>query len=110
MKVLGVSGSPIENSNTDRIVQTVLEATGLDYEFIKLSDLIFAPCKACLGNVPCVKCENNNDCKISGIKMIHGETATPESVGINIFEDQYEVLEKAYALGEQVAIILNANQ
>lgn len=36
MKVLGVSGSPIENSNTDRIVKTIFEASGLDTEFINL--------------------------------------------------------------------------
>lgn len=27
MKILGVSGSPIKNSNTDRAVKTVLDAT-----------------------------------------------------------------------------------
>lgn len=215
MKVLGVSGSPIENSNTDRIVKTILEASGLETEFIKLTDFVYAPCKACLGcrktnecevrddgivlaekakkadaiviggftpyssldartkafmerlyplrhnhgylqgkpgiavvtsavpcemqatmpalemgvnaikffmmeegmnylgaveclgNVPCVKCENNIDCKMSGIKMIYGEKATPESVGINIFEDQHEIIEQAYQLGEKVAIALN---
>ena len=41
----------------------------------------------CLGNVPCIKCENSKDCEMSGIKMIFGEEATPESVGINTFED-----------------------
>lgn len=40
MKVLGVSGSPIENSNTDRIVKTILEASGLEPEFIKLTDFV----------------------------------------------------------------------
>ena len=215
MKVLGASGSPIENSNTDRIVKIVLEATGLDAEFIKLTDYVFAPCKACLGcrnsnecevrddgivlaqkaksadalviggftpyssldsrtkafmerlyplrhnhgylqgkpgvavvtsavpikmqemmpaiqmgvnaikffmveegmnylgaveclgNVPCVKCDNNKDCKMSGIKMIYGKDATPESVGINTFEDQYEVIDRAYKLGKEVAAALN---
>ena len=43
----------------------------------------------CLGNVPCVKCENNAECKMSGIKMIYGEEATPESIEINTFEDQH---------------------
>lgn len=217
MKVLGVSGSPIENSNTDRIVKTILEASGFDTEFVKLADYVFAPCQACLGcrktnscevrdngvdlaektkqadaiviggytpyssldsrtkafmerlyplrhnhgllrgkpgvavvtsavpcemqqsmpalemgvnaikffmleegmnylgaveclgNVPCVKCENNTECKMSGIKMIHGEEATPESVGINTFEDQYEVIERAVGLGAQVAMALNEN-
>lgn len=217
MKILGVSGSPIENSNTDRIVKTILEASGLDTEFIKLTDFVFAPCKACLGcrktnecevrddgivlaekvkkadaiviggytpyssldarsktfmerlyplrhnhgflqgkpgaavvtsavpcemqtsmpalemgvnaikffmmeegmnylgaveclgNVPCVKCENNLECRMSGIKMIYGEDATPDSVGINTFEDQYEIIGQAYKLGEKIAEALKEN-
>mgnify|MGYP006284595521 CR=1 FL=1 len=56
--VLGISGSPIRNSNTDRAVNAVLEATGLTTEFHKLSQLDIAPCKACLG---CVK---NNECVV----------------------------------------------
>ncbi|MFZ3168752.1 MAG: NAD(P)H-dependent oxidoreductase [Candidatus Methanoperedens sp.] len=57
MQVLGISGSPVNNSNTDRLVKTVLEATGLDYEFIKLSEYYIHPCRACLG------CARDNICK-----------------------------------------------
>jgi hypothetical protein len=35
-KVIGFSGSPIPDSNTDRAVKKLLESTGLEYEFIKL--------------------------------------------------------------------------
>ena len=52
MKVLGVSGSPIKNSNTDRALEAALGATGLETEFVKLKDYTVAPCQACLG---CVK-------------------------------------------------------
>ena len=52
MKILGVSGSPIKNSNTDRAVQAILAATGMKSEFIKLSEYTIEPCRACLG---CVK-------------------------------------------------------
>ena len=58
MKILGVSGSPIKNSNTDRAVKTVLEATGAETEFIKLSELEIEPCRACLG------CVDTNECVI----------------------------------------------
>jgi multimeric flavodoxin WrbA len=58
VQVLGVSGSPVPNSNTDRAVQAVLEATGLPGEFIKLSRLRIEPCRACLG------CVGNNQCVI----------------------------------------------
>jgi multimeric flavodoxin WrbA len=56
--VLGISGSPIKNSNTDRAVHEILRRAGLESEFIKLSDLHFEPCRACLG---CVK---TNECVV----------------------------------------------
>ncbi|MFP3983002.1 MAG: flavodoxin family protein [Desulfurivibrionaceae bacterium] len=57
MQVLGISGSPVRNSNTDRLVQYILAATGLETEFIKLSDYRVRPCRACLG------CAADNICK-----------------------------------------------
>ncbi|MHA1969509.1 MAG: flavodoxin family protein [Candidatus Hodarchaeales archaeon] len=57
LKVLGISGSPVSNSNTDRAVKAVLEASGLETEFVKLSDLNIGPCRACMG------CVEDNVCK-----------------------------------------------
>ena len=57
-RVLGISGSPIPNSNTDRAIQCILEHTDLETEFIKLSDLDIIPCRACLG---CIK---TNECVV----------------------------------------------
>lgn len=57
-QILGVSGSPIKNSNTDRLVQAVLAASGLKGEFVKLSRLEVRPCLACLG------CKDDNICKV----------------------------------------------
>lgn len=56
MKVLGVSGSPIPNGNTDRALKTALDATGLETEFIKLVKYDIKPCIACL------KCVETNAC------------------------------------------------
>ena len=61
MKVLGVSGSPIRNSNTDRALKAVLEATECNAEFVKLVDYTVAPCKACLGCVETNKCVIKDD-------------------------------------------------
>jgi multimeric flavodoxin WrbA len=61
MKVLGVSGSPIENSSTDRLLIKTLEATGLETEFIKLKDYTVAPCLACLGCVKTNRCVIEDD-------------------------------------------------
>ena len=56
MKIIGVSGSPVKESNTDRALQIVLDATGVRTEFIKLSELSIEPCTACLG------CRKTNRC------------------------------------------------
>lgn len=57
VKILGFSGSPIPESNTDRAVKAVIEASGLDYEFVKLSNLHIRPCLACR------RCVKDNICK-----------------------------------------------
>jgi multimeric flavodoxin WrbA len=57
-QILGISGSPIKNSNTDRLVQAVLAASGLKSEFVKLSRINVRPCIACLG------CKEDNICKV----------------------------------------------
>ncbi|SEA71597.1 Multimeric flavodoxin WrbA [Desulfuromusa kysingii] len=59
MQVIGISGSPIKNSNTDRLVQAILASTGLESEFIKLSECKVQPCTACMA---CVK---DNVCKVN---------------------------------------------
>lgn len=61
MKVLGVSGSPINNSNTDRALKLALAATGLETEFIKLARCTVAPCLACLGCVETNRCVIEDD-------------------------------------------------
>lgn len=57
-QILGISGSPVKNSNTDRLVQHVLKSSGLKSEFVKLSAIRVAPCIACLG------CTKDNICKV----------------------------------------------
>ncbi|MGE5237379.1 MAG: flavodoxin family protein [Chloroflexota bacterium] len=61
MKVLGVSGSPIPESNTDRAVKAALAATGLGSEFVKLSEYTVAPCRACLGCLKTNRCVIEDD-------------------------------------------------
>jgi len=57
-QLLGISGSPIKKSNTDRLVQAVLDASGLKTELVKLSKIQVRPCIACLG------CKEDNVCKV----------------------------------------------
>lgn len=58
MRILGISGSPVPNSNTDRLVLQVLKASKLDYEFVKLSSINVRPCLACKA------CVEDNLCKV----------------------------------------------
>ena len=58
MKILGISGSPIPESNTDRLIKQVLKVSGLDFEFVKLSELNVRPCLACKA------CVEDNICKV----------------------------------------------
>ncbi|GAJ02711.1 unnamed protein product [marine sediment metagenome] len=58
LKILGISGSPIRDSNTDRAIKAILEASGFENEFVKLSDIDIRPCRACKGCVP------DNICKV----------------------------------------------
>ncbi len=57
LKILGVSGSPVPNSNTDRAVKAILKVSGLESEFVKLSDITVRPCRACK------RCVEDNICK-----------------------------------------------
>jgi len=58
LKILGISGSPINNSNTDRAVKAVLKAADLESEFVKLCEINVRPCMACK------RCVKDNICKV----------------------------------------------
>jgi multimeric flavodoxin WrbA len=60
MKILGISGSPRKESQSGvyKLVQTVLENTGVDHELVSLRKKTISGCIACLG---CVK---DNVCKV----------------------------------------------
>lgn len=59
MTVFGFSSSGIKNGNVDRMVKQVLESSGQPYEFVRLSDLTYSPCKACVH-----LCAKDNLCKL----------------------------------------------
>lgn len=59
MKVLGISGSPTKNSNTDALIEAILAATGAETDFVKLSEINVGPCIACM------KCVYTNECVLN---------------------------------------------
>ncbi|MFP3154982.1 NAD(P)H-dependent oxidoreductase [Lachnospiraceae bacterium ZAX-1] len=56
---IDISGSPVKNSNPDRLIKQVLAASGLESEFVKLSDIHVGPCCACKA------CARDNLCKVT---------------------------------------------
>jgi len=47
MAIVGLSGSPILNGNTDRMIKALLEQCKKEHIFVNLSTLRFDPCRAC---------------------------------------------------------------
>jgi multimeric flavodoxin WrbA len=60
MRILGISGSPRKEdiSGVSKLVKTVLEASGCDYEYVSLRGKKIGGCIACL------QCVEDNICKV----------------------------------------------
>ncbi len=49
MKIIGFSAGVVgRDSNVDRMVKTIMEKTGCESEFVKLTDLNYSACKGCV--------------------------------------------------------------
>jgi hypothetical protein len=73
MYVLGVSGSPTRNANTDKLVKAVLDSTGLETAFVKLSDFNIGPCRACMGCVRTNQCVLDDDFQEIGPMVVKAD-------------------------------------
>ncbi|MCL7410970.1 MAG: flavodoxin family protein [Methanosarcinaceae archaeon] len=73
MKVIGISGSPTEDSNTDTLIKAIVDATGADNEFVKLSDIEVGPCIACMKCVYTNECVLNDDFKWLSKKVMDAD-------------------------------------
>lgn len=60
-KILAISGSPVPDSNIDRAIKTILEASEKPHDFIKLSTKKVKPCRACLGCIEDNRCKQKDD-------------------------------------------------
>ena len=69
INILGISGSPIKNSNTDRLVKAMMAATGCGGEFVKLSDVNVRPCLGCKQCVPDNICKVEDDFQALSLKI-----------------------------------------
>jgi len=72
--VLGISGSPREG-NTNYMLRTVLDATGLDYGLILLKDEKINPCRACGG------CFYSHECVVSdGMRQLYDKLSKTDII------------------------------
>jgi multimeric flavodoxin WrbA len=76
-RIIGISGSPVPNSNTDRLIKRILSESELSAEFIKLSSLKVGPCRACK------RCASDNICKV--------DDDFPE-LAVKLLESEYVVI------------------
>lgn len=93
MKVIGISGSPTKNSNTDALVKAILDATGAETEFVKLSSIKVGPCIACMKCVQTNECIINDDFKWLSKKVMKADAIV---VGSSTFYGAASAFTKAF--------------
>jgi multimeric flavodoxin WrbA len=75
VKILGISGSPRkeEVSGVNKLVETVLQATGCSYELVSLKGMKISGCIACLGCVKDNVCKVEDDLKSLRDKIVEAD-------------------------------------
>ena len=74
MKVLGVSGSPREDSTTEKLVREVLAGVeGCETEFVSLAGKTIGPCIGCLGCVETNICVVKDDLSTLRQKIVEAD-------------------------------------
>jgi multimeric flavodoxin WrbA len=58
---MAFSGTPVKRGTIEQGLEAVLEATGLDYELVRLSELDLRVCRACKGCVKTNRCVIDDD-------------------------------------------------
>ena len=78
MKVIGITGSPRKNGNTETLVQTVLDAAaekGASTKMFNLNDLQYAGCQACM------YCKTHDHCKLNdGLTAVMNEIKDADAI------------------------------
>lgn len=85
MAIIGISGSPIPDGNTDRIIKALLQQSQKPNQFFNLSALRFDPCRACAhrcaktnicavedGLTPCLDSILDSEALVLGTPVHHG--------------------------------------
>jgi multimeric flavodoxin WrbA len=76
MKVLGISSSPRENSNSDALLKQALSgasSAGVEAEYLRLNKFNLAPCRACEGCYATGRCVIEDDFQMLLPKVLQAE-------------------------------------
>ncbi len=79
-EIVGVSGSPVKNSNTDRLIKAIIK-----------------------GNPPCLSCGVGETCEFSTLPHLYGKGVKVRPDLFSRVEDQPELWQKAEQLGQDIA-------
>ena len=95
MKVIGFSaGSVGRDGNIDRMVKAILDKSGHDVEFVKLTDLSFSGCKGCVQLCArpqiCTLADDaqpyyEKECEIGGVYKMLGDGAKELTITKEMF-------------------------
>lgn len=102
MQVLGISGSPVNNSNTDRLVKTVDQIAA----FMQMEGINVIGKVSGTGNIACLSCGYGGTCGISGVPLLFGKGAVPSKDKYISIEGQKDVIEKANEIGQKIMEML----
>jgi len=76
LSILGFSSSPITGGNVDRMVQYILDHSAKQTEFINLTQLSYAPCRACAH-----LCADDNLCKLDDdLKPLYAKLMAADAI------------------------------
>ncbi|MDR1310065.1 MAG: flavodoxin family protein, partial [Deltaproteobacteria bacterium] len=79
-KIMAFSGSPIRNGSIEKGLEAVLEATGLEYELVRLSEIDMRVCMGCKG------CVGSNRCVIDdGVNPLRGKIEKAQGLVLSAF-------------------------
>jgi multimeric flavodoxin WrbA len=109
MKILGISGSGRPGGITAEVIKEILEATGLEYEYVSLAGKKINGCIACMKCVGDNICKQKDDWNEIGQKMLEADAivfGAPDYYGtLNALA--HACLERTYCFRHQERFLLS---
>jgi len=107
LNIIGISCSPRPKSNTDLLIETVLEstaATSAQSQFVKIADLRISPCDACWSCRDSGACHIDDDMQLLYPKLEQADgivIGTPVHMGHNVSGHAQIFLDRTFPFWHQ---------